>query len=300
MKKIILSITTVIVIFTACTTKKILTPDFEPLVPIWNGSCTHRVSFNGTLNSLTDCDVIFVGEIHNDSLTHVIELELLKAIHQRQSRVAVSLEMFERDVQSILDDYLRGKVSENEFLKQSRPWKNYMSAYRPLIEYCKKHGISVIAMNIPRRYARRLSMMGEKILESIPDSERVWIARNFMPLNDQYKERFMKQMREQMPDAMSRIDPENLYKAQVIKDDTMAESINDFIINHPGTKVVSFQGDFHSAYHLGIVKKLKILNPLLKIKVVSIVPVDDPFNIDKTSFAGRGDFLIFVERIVQE
>src|SRR5690349_22509367 len=46
-------------------------------------------------------------------------------------------EMFERDVQPALDAYLAGRLSEKDFRAQSRPWGNYDTAYRPLIERAK-------------------------------------------------------------------------------------------------------------------------------------------------------------------
>ena len=51
--------------------------------------------------------------------------------------VALSLEMFERDVQTVLDEYLAGLISERHFLLSSRPWKNYETDYRPLVEYAR-------------------------------------------------------------------------------------------------------------------------------------------------------------------
>ena len=66
--------------------------------------------------------------------------------------------MFERDVQDILDAYLKGKISEKKFLKQARPWPNYLEDYRPLIEFAKKKGMPVIAANLPRRAAAAVAM----------------------------------------------------------------------------------------------------------------------------------------------
>ncbi len=278
-----------------CGTKSSLPPVLKQNISIRDSSGKLLPEMNEMIKRLTKTEVIFVGEIHNDSLTHVVEVELLKRIFHRGHNIAISLEMFERDVQKYLDDYLEEKITEKKFLSVSRPWNNYKTAYRPLVEFAKEKGLPVLAMNVPRRYANRVAVMGGAALEALPDSEKVWVARQLKPLNDEYKKRFIQEMGGTRPGPMMRFKPENLYKAQCLKDDTMAESIAEFLEKHPGIKIVSYQGDFHSDYSLGIVKKLKLLNPSVKVSVVSIVPVKDLGKIKIESFKNRADFLIFVQ-----
>src|SRR5215216_6662591 len=66
-------------------------------------------------------EAVFVGEIHSDPTAHTVELQLLQGAHARLAREAdkrnarplvLSLEMFERDVQSVLDEYLTGLIQE--------------------------------------------------------------------------------------------------------------------------------------------------------------------------------------------
>lgn len=64
----------------------------------------------------------------------------------------LSLEMFERDVQTVLDEYLRGLIREADMLQDARPWANYDKDYRPMVEFARAHGIPVAAANVPRRY----------------------------------------------------------------------------------------------------------------------------------------------------
>src|SRR4030042_1645369 len=68
--------------------------------------------------------VIFIGEEHGSRVSHHAELAILKGLAEHDSNLVLALEMFERDVQDILDAYLNGKMSEKKFLKQSRPWPN--------------------------------------------------------------------------------------------------------------------------------------------------------------------------------
>src|SRR5262245_63222008 len=87
--------------------------------------------FESMLLELSRSDVVFVGEQHDDPATHRLERAILEGLARRRSNILVALEMFERDVQPSLDDYLAGRMSEEEFLNSSRPWPRYAIDYRP-------------------------------------------------------------------------------------------------------------------------------------------------------------------------
>jgi len=267
---------------------------------ITDSSGLKNLSMSDLITELTKNDVIFIGEIHDDSLTHVYEYELLQHIYKVDNQLAVAMEMFERDVQPWLSSYLKSEITETEFLKNSRPWGNYEAAYKPIIEFSKKNGLPVLAGFVPRRFAAMVARMGEEALTKIPTSERGWAARELKSLDDVYKKRFFQQMGGMgKPKMMGKMNLDNIYKAQCIKDDTMAETISDFLAKNSGTKVVTYQGDFHSAFGLGSVKKLNLLQSSLKTIVVSIVPVDDFGNFKPADYKDQGDFLIFVPRVKQ-
>ena len=77
------------------------------------------------LDALVDVDAVFLGETHNDDVTHQVELAVLDGLIARTNgRVVLSMEMFERDVQPHLDRYLAGEIDEATFLKHARPWGN--------------------------------------------------------------------------------------------------------------------------------------------------------------------------------
>src|SRR5262249_54474866 len=63
------------------------------------------------------------------------------------------------------------------------------------------------------------------------------------------------------------------FAAQVTRDDTMAESIAQYLAKNPGAKVMHVTGDFHVASHLGTAERLKLRAPNLKIAVIEPVEV---------------------------
>lgn len=246
-------------------------------------------------------DVIFFGEFHDNKILHELEFSLLKMFFQSHNNLIISLEMFERDVQSVLDNYLSGEITEEEFLANSRPWPNYTSDYRSLIEFAKDHNLEVIASNIPRKYSALISKQGSIALDSLTVEAKKFVAKRHLVYDDEYKLRFMKTMQQNMAHMPNnpmagKMNFELLYAAQCIKDDTMAESILKYQRIPPRRKVIHYNGDFHSRKHLGTAQKLKINEPMLRIAVISPLLCSDEFSWDQEDLK-EGDFLILLQDV---
>lgn len=214
---------------------------------------------------LTGFDVVFIGELHGNPASHRVQLEMLRAMAADKRPLALATEQFERDVQPVLDQYLAGKIDEAAFLKDSRPWPNYAD-YRPMIELCRQRKLPVIAGNIPRRLASRVHKEGPQVIEEFSEDEKRWTARKLNAGPGAYRDKFMKVMGAS-DGHNERL--ENMYAAQCIKDDTMAESVADWLRANKGGRVMHINGNFHSAGGLGAVERLKALMPELKIAVVT-------------------------------
>jgi len=64
-------------------------------------------SIDQIVKSLGESDTVFLGEQHDDSVGHTVELEIFRqavAQYSPRRRVALSMEMFERDVQIVLNE----------------------------------------------------------------------------------------------------------------------------------------------------------------------------------------------------
>lgn len=216
---------------------------------------------------LNEFDVVMVGELHGNPGAHRVQLEMLRYFAGGGRKLALSTEQFERDVQPVLDRYLAGEVDEGEFLRNSRPWPNYAD-YRPLIELCRTAEIPVIAGNIPRRLASRVFRESPGVIDDFSEEERAWTARELRANPGSYRDKFMRTMGG-VDGHSDRL--ENMYAAQCIKDDTMAESIADWLALNEGARVLHINGNFHSAGGLGVPEKLAALNPELKVALITCV-----------------------------
>lgn len=259
-------------------------------------------AFEAMLAELSRAEVVFIGEQHDDPATHRLELAILEGVARRRASVVVAMEMFERDTQQSLDDYLAGRINEQEFLKASRPWPNYAADYRPLVEFAKAKGWRALAGNVPRRYASQVSRNGLASLDALPKEDRAFIAREIECPRDDYFKRFAETMKahpgahgakanESELQAMT----ERFYLAQCIKDETMAESIARVNADpaQPAPLIVHFNGAFHSDYHLGTAARTRRRLPRSRVRVVSIIPVDDLDNVKAEEYRKRGDYLVF-------
>ena len=223
-----------------------------------------------------DYDVVFFDEYHDQSSIHQAELEFFTEFYRQNPKMILSMEMFERDVQPTVNDYLNGAFSLEEFLNSSRPWDNYLTDYKPLVEFAKENGISVLASNIPRRMAAQYAKTGD--FSSINDEDKQYLPQKHLVEYEAYYNKFKQYMSQEQANKPMKMTPERIelfYKAQCLKDDTMAESIVEFSKAHENTKVLHVQGSFHGDEHLGVVEKVNKLNPALKTIVITPVEAKD-------------------------
>jgi len=226
-----------------------------------------EIPLDTLIMELAEYDVIFFGEKHDSPVSHKFELELLKGLLAKY-KVVLSLEMFERDIQKWIDEYLQGNINEEEFLSKSRPWPNYKSDYRPLIEYAKVNHIPVVASNIPRWIANKVAKNGIDVLDTL-NVDKNWFSKKIFPDNQEYRKRFYETMAHIHMPGMKKESMENFYWAQCLKDATMAESIAMARNEYKDVKIIHMVGSFHCDYHLGTVYHLLKISPELKMCVIT-------------------------------
>lgn len=269
----------------ACAT---LAPDAGRIVRTADG---RTVDVSTAADALAAYDVVFLGEEHDSGAAHALQLALTEALLERRGEVALSLEQFERDAQRRLDLYLAGAVDEEFFLAGSRPWGNYAEHYRPAIELAKARGLDVVAANVYRPLASAVAKRGLAAAKGDP-----WAAVSVdaRPAGE-YFERFVQAMGQDPLHTTERM--EQVYAAQSLKDDTMAESIARYLDGRAADAplVVHWCGKFHSDYGLGTVERLLARKPGLRVAVVSTLSGDAAARLDEGE-RRLGEFVLMVPR----
>ncbi len=250
-----------------------------------------KVKYEKMIQEVSDADVVFFGELHDNPIAHWLEYEVTADLYKvAGDRLVQGAEMFEADNQLLLDEYLSAAYEADKFEAEVKLWKNYKTDYKPLVEFAKKNNLPFIATNVPRRYASVVSKKGLEALEQLPAEARNYIAP--LPIFYDPEVKSYKDMMEMggMP-GMGGKPNENFPKAQAIKDATMAH----FILKNlqPGKIFIHYNGSYHSDNYLGIIYYLKRERPDIKVATISTVLQADTASLS-TEYAGTADYLVVI------
>lgn len=238
--------------------------------------------------ALRDADIILVGEWHSHPAAHLLQAQLLAAMYQQNPKITLSMEQFTRDNQLILNDYLAGNIGEKTLVKEANAWPNYDSDYRPLVEFAKQNNVDVIAANAPKSIVRCVGRQGPEYLNKLPPNERLWAARSLTLATDAYQQTFIASMHHGDEAQTKR-----QFAAQTTWDDTMAESMVDYLKQHPQQQIIHVAGRFHTAEGLGTASRIQARNPKLKIMMVT------PISNQVTLHANAPDFTVKMQPLPQ-
>lgn len=244
------------------------------------------VDFEKLVKEAAEADVILFGELHNNPISHWLQLELTRSLYKlKKEKLVLGAEMFEADNALIIKEFLEGKVKDKNFEAEARLWPNYKTDYKPLLTFARDSSLAFIATNIPRRYASLVNREGFEGLDSLDAEAKRFIA----PLPIAYDPELpgYKGMLEMMGSSSHAND--NLPKAQAVKDATMAYFISQNA--KAGTTFIHFHGTYHSDNFEGIVWYLKRLNPDLKILTINSSEQDLTDSLLEEN-KGKADFII--------
>ncbi len=260
-----------------------------------------EVSINDIVEDMKTNDVLFYGEEHNDSVTHYLEFKIYEALAQKfQNNISLSMEMFDRDVQPIMNEYLTSEIKEKNFKKDARVWPNYRD-YRPMVELSKTNKLHVICANAAGRYSNLAGRKGQKALMALPtESKKFFAPLPYDTASGKYYEKLMG-LSHDPKDTSKKATPVmsmggfNLVMAQSLWDATMAYSIAEYLKVNKTKKVFQVNGRFHSDEGFAVVTQLKKYNPKAKILVVSSGSDDSFPNINWDNFKNQGDYIIITD-----
>ncbi|PSU32267.1 ChaN family lipoprotein [Photobacterium lutimaris] len=226
--------------------------------------------------ALKEADIVLVGEWHGHPGAHLMQARLFAALYQQHPDMVLSMEQFTRDKQHVVNQYLAGEIGEKTLIKDGNAWPNYGSDYRPLVEFAKRNQLDVIAANAPRPIVRCIGQQGKGYLERLPATERRWVAEQLTLGDDAYHDKFNASMHHGDEEKTNR-----QFAAQTAWDDTMAESMVDYLALHPNKQIIHIAGRFHVAEGLGTASRITARNPDLTVMIVT--PVTEKANVAEGS-----------------
>jgi uncharacterized iron-regulated protein len=249
------------------------------------------VSFGKMTKELAGADVVLFGEQHNDPMAHWLELQVAKDLAQRKAgQLVLGMEMFERDVQPLVEQYNVGELADTAFEAHSRPWPNYATDYKPLLQLAQQQKLRVVGTNVPRRYAQQVARGSLAALDALPANEKAWIAP--LPIKVDLSLPGYQNMAKMFGgDAAHAAGVQNIIQAQALKDATMAYFIRQS--RQPGQLFLHLNGSYHSDNHDGIVWYLQQAEPQLRILTISTVTQEQLLKLDKENLK-KADYVLVV------
>ena len=248
------------------------------------------------LRAASASDAVFLGENHDDAVGHAFQSEIFRQIvdaEMTNRKIGLTLEMFERDVQVVVDEYLNGLISENHFMLSSRPWGNYKWDYRPLVELAREKKLPVIAANAPRRYINMVSRNGRNALDGLSKDAKKWLPPlPYAEPSAAYAAKF-KALMGPSPEAQMGID--KILASQSLWDAAMAHAVAKFLEKNKKGLAVHLNGGFHTEGRLGTVEHLLKYRSKTRVTVVTIRYEDDFRTFDPGKHNGIGDFVVLTD-----
>ncbi len=226
-------------------------------------------------------DVVLLGEQHDLEDHHRWQLQMLSALHAQRPNMVIGLEMFPRRVQPVLDQWVAGSLSPQEFLKQvewDKVWTFPPHLYMPLFEFARMNKIPMRALNVDKNLTR---LVAEKGWENIPEEAREGIGRPAPPLPEYVD--FLREMyrlhEKKSPahagkkGASADAGFKGFVDSQLTWDRAMAEALS-LEVSQDGRKnprlVVGIMGSGHIRYGHGVPHQLSNLGVP---RVASLLPV---------------------------
>jgi uncharacterized iron-regulated protein len=210
------------------------------------------IPFGTLIDRLLEVDLVCIGETHDSDLNHRVQHQIIKALFARDERLGVGLEMFQRPFQDALDRYGRGVLAEEAFLKATeyrQRWGFAWGLYRPLVDFCRRNGVPLAALNAPKELTSRLSQVGHS---GLTDEEK----RQLGPIDFQLA-RHREYWYERLAALHGQKDApaeqkERSYQVMATWDDYMAASAAAFQKDHHLRRLVVLAGSGHIERGFGI------------------------------------------------
>lgn len=230
-----------------------------------------------------DAKAFLIGESHDKYAHHDTQLQFVKELNEAGKDVAIGLEMFQRKFQPVLESYLKGEITQGEMLLKTEyydRWRFDFRLYKPIFDYAKEHNIPLVALNLEQELTKKISSGG---IPALSDEEMKQIPSDIEYTEGAYKD-FLRSVF-MMHEAGRMF--ENFYQAQILWDETMADSASKYMSANPDKTIVILAGNGHVRYRFGIADRLERRTGVKGVVVVQ----------DEDYAAGIGDYALYPDEM---
>ncbi len=250
------------------------------------GATSTLAPFAQIVEKLAAARVVYVGETHTSLADHLLQLRIIEALHRKNPKIAIGMEMFPASSQAALDRYtLNGEeVDIRTFLKESdyyNVWRFDYRYFRDILNFARKNSLPVIGLNLDRQITSEVFRTGgtdtlsQEVKKSLPADRNL-----AMP---GYGERlsFMHSVHMQGSHGSGAIS--GFIQAQGLWDETMAENIAAFLTGHPEYQMVVLAGSQHTRKDSGIPPRVLRRLPVGQVSVLNITHDSAPDKLEEVA-----------------
>ncbi|WP_419799344.1 MAG: ChaN family lipoprotein [Terasakiella sp.] len=130
----------------------------------WIAPATRLPLKNQTLlKNAAKQQVVLLGEQHPDAVHHRWQLQTITQLYAHNPNVVIGFEMFPRRLQPVLEAWIRGELSEDEFLQKTdwdEVWKFDPDLYMPLFRFARMNRLPIVALNVEMDLIGAISQKG--------------------------------------------------------------------------------------------------------------------------------------------
>jgi uncharacterized iron-regulated protein len=225
---------------------------FVPLIAaahIVNLNTNQEVTLVEIIPDLSGSQAVFIGETHDQMSHHEAQLQIIHELHASGAEISIGLEMFRRDGQHHLDEWVEGRIEESTFSRIfEEHWSNW-EMYRDIFIYARDQKIPIVGLNISRKIVSKVARSG---FASLSSTDREKLPLSTCNVSREYRQ-FIRRTLQGHPLEGTAF--ENFCEAQILWDASMAEQLDEVLRDQPNRTVVVLAGNGHAWKH-GIVEQL--------------------------------------------
>lgn len=254
--------------------------------------------------------VVCVGEDHSNPHHHWVQLEVMKqVVAHKKHTLALGMEMFQRPFQGLLDDYAAARIDEPTLLSRA-DWENRwgfdFGFYGPTIRAAVAAHAALLALNASKELVHDVVQKG---IDGLPPDEKAQLPE--LDLNNKAHRAWFDATMEQMGGAsahqhekksdddkaeeapkMEMPSADRIYTAQVVWDETMADTATKWVTATPNGSVVVLAGNGH-CHDSAIVGRVKRRGVAEAISVRPVLDVDG--HVAEALAKPMNDFLVVLK-----
>ena len=218
------------------------------------------VSFTQMIADTEGSDVVLIAETHDNKKNHEMQLDVIRSLWAKKNPLAIGLEMFQTNYQKQLDDWIEGRMAEQNFKEvYARNWSYDWSLYRDIFIFARDNRIPMIALNIPKEIVFKVARQG--FASFTPEERKNLPTGVTCDLNKPQTEFLKKTFQEVFKHEANGKIFTYFCEAQALRNSGMAMIIANDQKRHPGRKLVALAGTWHAVKH-GIPERLTSINNL--------------------------------------